>query len=91
MRGVYKRLTGLGDIKRTDTGARRGAGRGAQRRREGRARGGNISDRRRGTWSRLALAGFAVLDIEATKGSLTGIGIIKIEEELTNEQTVIME
>ena len=36
-------------------------------------------------------AGFAVLDIEATKGSLTGIGIIKIEEELTNEQTVIME
>jgi len=36
-------------------------------------------------------AGFAVLDIEATKGSLTGIGIIKIEEEMTNEQTVIME
>ncbi len=36
-------------------------------------------------------AGFAVLDIEATKGSLEGIGIIKIEEELTNEQTVIME
>lgn len=36
-------------------------------------------------------AGFAVLDIEATKGALTGIGIIKIEEELTNEQTVIME
>ncbi|HCZ09033.1 MAG TPA: hypothetical protein DHV07_08060 [Flavobacteriales bacterium] len=36
-------------------------------------------------------AGFAVLDIEATKGSLQGIGIIKIEEELTNEQTVIME
>ena len=36
-------------------------------------------------------AGFAVLDIQATKGSLTGIGIIKIEEELTNEQTVIME
>jgi len=36
-------------------------------------------------------AGFAVLDIEATKGSLTGIGIIKIEEELLNEQTVIME
>lgn len=35
--------------------------------------------------------GFAVLDIEATKGSLTGIGIIKIEEEMTNEQTVIME
>lgn len=36
-------------------------------------------------------AGFAVLDIEATKGSLTGIGIIKIEEELLNEQTVVME
>lgn len=36
-------------------------------------------------------AGFAVLDIEATKGSLNGIGIIKIEEEMTNEQTVIME
>jgi ammonia channel protein AmtB len=36
-------------------------------------------------------AGFAVLDIEATKGSLEGIGIIKIEEEMTNEQTVIME
>ena len=34
-------------------------------------------------------AGFAVLDIEATKGR-TGIGIIKIEEEMTNEQTVIM-
>lgn len=36
-------------------------------------------------------AGFAVLDIEATKGSLTGIGIIKVEEETTSEQTVIME
>ena len=36
-------------------------------------------------------AGFAVLDIQATKGSLEGIGIIKIEEEMTNEQTVIME
>ena len=36
-------------------------------------------------------AGFAVLDITATKGSLTGVGIIKIEEEMTNEQTVIME
>ena len=36
-------------------------------------------------------AGFAVLDIEATKGALSGIGIIKVEEETTNEQTIILE
>lgn len=33
-------------------------------------------------------AGFAVLDIFATKGALEGRGIIKIEEEETNEATV---
>ena len=36
-------------------------------------------------------AGFAVLDVECTKGALTGTGLIKIEEMLTNETTVIME
>lgn len=36
-------------------------------------------------------AGFAVLDIEAYKGSLNGDGIIKIEEEETTEQTVTIE
>jgi hypothetical protein len=36
-------------------------------------------------------AGFAVLDIEAFKGSLNGDGIIKIEEETTTEETVIIE
>jgi hypothetical protein len=36
-------------------------------------------------------AGFAVLDIEAYKGSLDGDGIIKIEEETTTEETVIIE
>ncbi len=33
-------------------------------------------------------AGFAVLDIFATKGALEGRGIIKIEEEETNEASV---
>jgi len=33
-------------------------------------------------------AGFAVLDIEAYKGSLNGDGIIKIEEEETTEEIV---
>jgi hypothetical protein len=33
-------------------------------------------------------AGFAVLDLEAWKGSLYGTGIIKIEEETTTEETV---
>ena len=36
-------------------------------------------------------AGFAVLDIEATKASLYGTGLIKIEEELTNEATIFIE
>ena len=36
-------------------------------------------------------AGFAVLDIEATKAALSGTGLIKIEEELTNEATVFIE
>jgi hypothetical protein len=33
-------------------------------------------------------AGFAVLDIEAYKGSLNGDGIIKIEEETTTEEVI---
>ena len=33
-------------------------------------------------------AGFMVLDIEAQKGSLYGIGIIKVEEETTSVETV---
>lgn len=33
-------------------------------------------------------AGFMVLDIEAEKGSLNGIGIIKVEEETTSEEVV---
>tara|TARA_B100000767_G_scaffold165874_1_gene155396 strand:- start:4541 stop:4918 length:378 start_codon:yes stop_codon:yes gene_type:complete len=36
-------------------------------------------------------AGFAVLDIEASKSALYGTGLIKIEEELTNETTVYIE
>ena len=36
-------------------------------------------------------AGFAVLDIEASKGSLEGAGIIKIEELKINEETVVIE
>lgn len=36
-------------------------------------------------------AGFAVLDINATKGNLEGRGIIKIVEEETNEATVVIE
>lgn len=36
-------------------------------------------------------AGFAVLDIEATKGSLEGTGLIKVEEEETSEETVTIE
>ncbi|MBX2981114.1 MAG: hypothetical protein WBB32_12225 [Flavobacteriales bacterium] len=35
-------------------------------------------------------AGFAVLDIQAIKDSLTGEGIIRIEEEQTNEETVVV-
>lgn len=36
-------------------------------------------------------AGFAVLDIEATKGAYYGSGLIKIEEMETNNETVIVE
>ena len=36
-------------------------------------------------------AGFAVLDIEASKASLSGTGLIKIEEEVTNEATIFIE
>ncbi|MFT4778788.1 MAG: hypothetical protein ACJAU0_002335 [Flavobacteriales bacterium] len=36
-------------------------------------------------------AGFVVLDIEAEKGALYGQGIIKIEEEETNEESVTIE
>jgi hypothetical protein len=35
-------------------------------------------------------AGFAVLDILAQKDTLTGQGIIRIEEEKTNEETVTL-
>jgi hypothetical protein len=33
-------------------------------------------------------AGFAVLDIQVCKGTLAGTGIIKIQEETTNEESV---
>ena len=36
-------------------------------------------------------AGFAVLDVECTKGALSGTGLIKIIEMETNEVTIIME
>ena len=36
-------------------------------------------------------AGSAVLDIEASKAALYGTGLIKIEEEMTNEATVYIE
>lgn len=36
-------------------------------------------------------AGFAVLDIEVAKGALVGTGIIKVEENLTNEATVTIQ
>jgi len=35
-------------------------------------------------------AGFAVLDVEASKGPLYGKGLIRIEEEKTNEETIII-
>lgn len=35
-------------------------------------------------------SGFAVLDIQATKGDFAGAGIIKILEEETNEETVVL-
>jgi hypothetical protein len=36
-------------------------------------------------------AGFVVLDIEATKGNLYGVGIIKVEEESTTEEILIID
>ena len=36
-------------------------------------------------------SGFAVLDIEVTKGSLLGSGIIKIEEQETSEESVLID
>ena len=36
-------------------------------------------------------AGFAVLDIEVSKGALYGTGLIRIEEMETNEEKVIVE
>lgn len=36
-------------------------------------------------------AGFAVLDIEVTKGNLFGSGIIKIEEKTTTEEAITIE
>lgn len=36
-------------------------------------------------------AGFAVLDIRASKGDLYGEGLIQIEEEETNEESVVIE
>ena len=36
-------------------------------------------------------AGFAVLDIEVSKGALFGTGLIRIEEMETNEEKVIVE
>ncbi len=36
-------------------------------------------------------AGFAVLDVEAKKGADSGVGIIKIEEEKTTEETITIE
>jgi hypothetical protein len=39
----------------------------------------------------LGQAGVAVLNIDATKGSLVGQGIIKIEQEATSEETVFVQ
>jgi hypothetical protein len=36
-------------------------------------------------------SGFAVLDIEVIKGSLLGSGIIKIEEQETSEESILIE
>jgi len=36
-------------------------------------------------------SGFAVLDVEVTKGSLLGSGIIKIEEQETSEEIILVE
>jgi hypothetical protein len=39
----------------------------------------------------LGQAGVAVLNIEAEKGGMTGQGIIKIEQEVTSEETVFIQ
>ena len=36
-------------------------------------------------------SGFAVLSIECEKGNLSGTGLIKVEEMVTNEATVVVE
>jgi hypothetical protein len=36
-------------------------------------------------------AGFAVLDISVSKGNLEGEGIIKVEEEQTTEEVVVLQ
>jgi hypothetical protein len=41
-------------------------------------------------WKR-GQAGVAVLNIEASKGSLTGSGVIKVEEETTSTETVFIQ
>lgn len=40
---------------------------------------------------KLGQAGFATLDIYASKGNLTGTGLLKIEEEKTAEKTIKIE
>ena len=40
---------------------------------------------------KLGQAGFAVLDITATKDTLVGLSIIKVLEQETNEETVVLE
>lgn len=40
---------------------------------------------------KLGQAGVAVLNIDAKKNGLKGTGIIKIEEEVTNEETVFIQ
>jgi len=38
---------------------------------------------------KLGQAGFAVLDVDVTMGTNTASGVIKIEEEIDNEQTIV--
>ena len=40
---------------------------------------------------KLGQAGFAVLDIKAIKDTLEGSGIIKVEEEVTSTETVVVQ
>ena len=35
--------------------------------------------------------GFAVLDIDASQGSLTGTGVIQVEQRTTSEETVVIQ